>query len=615
VKETIDPYSLADVPAIPEQDLQNFEELSSQVSKLGAIVWGEHCTECAYPNCYSSCAFYTPRWDMNCRRFQSGIESVRIKDLNLMKIQFRQWGKLEGQGPVRMYSPNIAKRRDNIDAIVGSLILKVSPTIRIKKSLAWRWDNFKSKPSQNYLPSSDSTFVVEAWTDNKSEIPCTLTIIPCSGEKSALFQTGFKFVHGYNRILVPVSEISIMVNLTEPYLIQFEPIGTPPHPIYFGLLTFTTLDQSLKKDKFEIKKRDSALPKAKCIVWDLDNTLWSGTLAEDGIEGLTLCSEAVEAIKLLDKRGILHSIASKNDTSPALAALEHFGIRDYFIFPQISWKPKSHSIRNIAKDIDIGLNTLIFIDDQPFERGEVSEHLPMIECLPEKIISTLTSHPRLQVTVTAEASRRRFMYKDQESRVEAFKDLGSDNDTFLYSCNIELHVFPLEAEFLDRAYELSQRTNQLNFSGIRYTKRDLHKLLNTQGNLRADLLSCSDRFGDYGIIGFCIFDIGTGRVESFMMSCRVQRKRVEDAYFAYLAAQIKDAGHNCISVRFRPTERNTAAKTMLTTLGFEFHKDTDSNAGIYIRNSKLPFTGEDIVNLKASSLRNDPNNPPVSTEK
>lgn len=609
MKETTCTSSLDSVPPIPEKELQEFHELSGRILERSVVVWGEHCTECAYPKCYASCAFYTPRWDMNCRRFQTGIESVQADGLHFMKIQFRQWGKLEGQGPTGLYKPTAARRREKIDDFVGSLILNASPTIRLKNSLARRWDKFKSKSNPNNLPSSDATFVIEAWTDNETEIPCTLTIVPFVRDKNTLFQTGFKLLHGYNRILTPVAEISAIVNLSERYLIQFEPIGAPPvRPVFFGLVDFAVLDQSTTKVETRILKKKSPRPKAKCVVWDLDNTLWSGTLAEDGIDGLALRPKSVEAIKALDKRGILHSIASKNDAPPTLAALEHFGIRDYFIFPQIGWGPKSQAIRNIAKNIDIDVSTLIFIDDQPFERGEVSENLPAVECLPDEIVPTLTSHSRLQVTVTAEASRRRFMYKDEESRVEALEESGSDYDTFLRSCKIVLDVFPLKAEFLDRAYELSQRTNQLNLSGTRYTKNDLQKLLNANGNLRADLMSCSDRFGDYGIIGLCVFDIAKGCVESFMMSCRVQRKRVENAYFSCLAARIEDAGHKNISVRFRPTERNAAATVMLTELAFEFLKDEDSDAGIYKRKSALPFTGADIVNLEVASLRNDPGN-------
>ena len=95
------------------------------------------------------------------------------------------------------------------------------------------------------------------------------------------------------------------------------------------------------------------------MVWDLDDTVWEGTLVEDGIQGVTLKQEVVEVIKSLDARGVLHSIASKNDHDEALEALGHFGINEYFLYPQISWEPKSSSIGIIAKALDIGLDTFV----------------------------------------------------------------------------------------------------------------------------------------------------------------------------------------------------------------------------------------------------------------
>ena len=107
----------------------------------------------------------------------------------------------------------------------------------------------------------------------------------------------------------------------------------------------------------------------KCVVWDLDNTVWEGVLLEG--DDLKLRNDVVAIIKTLDDRGILNAIASRNEFDPAMAQLEAFGIDHYFIYPQINWNPKSESVAQIAKDINIGINTLAFVDDQPFEREEV----------------------------------------------------------------------------------------------------------------------------------------------------------------------------------------------------------------------------------------------------
>ena len=110
--------------------------------------------------------------------------------------------------------------------------------------------------------------------------------------------------------------------------------------------------------------------KIKCVVWDLDNTLWEGILQEG--DNIVLKEEAAAVIKELDKRGILQSVSSKNDYESAKEKLEEFGLWEYFIYPQINWNPKSEAIETIAKSINIGIDTLAFVDDQEFEREEVS---------------------------------------------------------------------------------------------------------------------------------------------------------------------------------------------------------------------------------------------------
>src|SRR5581483_5052110 len=117
----------------------------------------------------------------------------------------------------------------------------------------------------------------------------------------------------------------------------------------------------------------------KCVVWDLDNTLWNGTLLEDG--QVTLREEIVHTIKLLDARGILHSIASKNSYEAAMAMLQQLGVSEYFLYPQINWNSKASSIREIAKAINIGLDTIAFVDDQAFERAEVAFQIPEVLCI------------------------------------------------------------------------------------------------------------------------------------------------------------------------------------------------------------------------------------------
>ena len=120
----------------------------------------------------------------------------------------------------------------------------------------------------------------------------------------------------------------------------------------------------------EIQKKKKDKQTIKCVVWDLDNTVWDGILLED--REVVLRPHVVDILKTLDERGILHSVASRNDHDLAMAKLEEFGIAEYFLYPQINWNPKSGSVAQIAKDINTGLDAIAFVDDQPFEREEVA---------------------------------------------------------------------------------------------------------------------------------------------------------------------------------------------------------------------------------------------------
>jgi FkbH-like protein len=149
-----------------------------------------------------------------------------------------------------------------------------------------------------------------------------------------------------------------------------------------------------------------------------------------------------------------------------------------------------------------------------------------------------------------------------------------------------------------RMYELGQRTNQLNFSGLRYAQAELEALMAERPE-DAFVLSCADRFGDYGQIGFCVLTKGRPQVESFFMSCRVQRKRVENAFFRRLAAELESRGAHRVEVRFRPTAKNGASAGMLGDLGFAFEPSGLDGEGLYVRPLDAPFEDADVVRLVA----------------
>jgi FkbH-like protein len=187
------------------------------------------------------------------------------------------------------------------------------------------------------------------------------------------------------------------------------------------------------------------------------------------------------------------------------------------------------------------------------------------------------------------------MYMAEAQRSAAFDDVGSDYLAFLRGCGIELDARPLEAPDLERVYELSQRTNQLNFTGAKLSRAEVEALAQPDPDHLALTLRCADRFGDYGLIGFASLDLKAGRLDNFFMSCRVQRKRVEHAAFALMAQRLRARGQDSFRAAFRKTERNKASVDMLTDLGFA---PLGGDAAVeWVRAAALPFTDSDVVRL------------------
>lgn len=566
--------------------LSELRRTRAAIVTQSAVVWGEHCSECAFPACYSACNFYTPRSDGHCRRFAAGIEDVNAEDLALTRIAFRRWGKLEGKGPAALHARRRRTLFEAVDGVATQVLARLSR--RAQEGLRWRWNEAKHRQAARGDDiGTDAMFVVEAVAEAAEAF--TLSILPAEKSAEGLYQKPLAIKEGYNRFVFPAREIAARIDLQAPYLLQIEPVsGAGTRPILFGTIDFCTLSAPLPS--VTGVKDGAARPKIKCVVWDLDNTVWRGTLVEDGIEGVTLRDDAAALIRDLDERGIINSIASKNDAALAHAALEKFGLRDLFVFPQISWGPKSQAIRQIAAAMDVGLDTFAFIDDQPFERGEVAELTPEVEVFADSEIETLLAKPRFDVPATAEGRNRRAMYQTEERRQSAYSVSEMDYGSFLRSCGIRLEIAQLAPENITRIYELSQRTNQLNFSGVRYTREQLQAL----DPADTFVLRCIDKFGDYGVIGFCVLE--EARLASFFMSCRVQRKRVEEAFFAFLADVLAKRGQSEFRVDFRRTAKNGASIAMLEGLGFAFAAK-DESSGVFTRDLKSPFAEADVVDV------------------
>ncbi len=272
----------------------------------------------------------------------------------------------------------------------------------------------------------------------------------------------------------------------------------------------------------------------KCIVWDLDDTIWEGVLLED--EEVKLKSNIFEIITELDRRGVLQSIASKNSLERSMSKLEEFGIAEYFLYPQIGWSSKSESVKCIANELNIAIDTFLFIDDQNFELEEVKFHCPKISILNAADITGLLSRPDILSNLpSSEAGKRRMLYAAEKNRKEFQGSFSGTNEDFLKTLNLKFFIKKATYEDLVRAEELTLRTNQLNTTGRTFSFSQLSEYLRDE-NFELLIAGLEDRYGDYGKIGLALIEKNndTWNILLFLMSCRVISRGVGSVFLNHI---------------------------------------------------------------------------------
>ena len=329
------------------------------------------------------------------------------------------------------------------------------------------------------------------------------------------------------------------------------------------------------------------IPPAKCLVLDLDNTLWGGILGEAGPGGIALGQDYPGrvyldfqyAVRALRHRGILLAIASKNNDAEVrqvFAQHPDLVLRwEDFAATQIHWGDKAASLRAIAAQLRIGLDALAFYDDNPMERAWVRRELPEVTVI-EVPEDPLQRVPALhaceafdQVAVSPEDRQRAALYTNDRRR-EAARSQSPSLADFLATLAIRVTVGPVDRATLPRVAQLIHKTNQFNLTARRYTEAEL------QGQLDRGAIACwlraADRFGDYGLVGAAISlpeEDRIWRIDSFVLSCRILGRQVETALLAAIAQRVAAAGAQHLTGEFVPTARNAPAREFYPAHGFQ----------------------------------------------
>lgn len=306
----------------------------------------------------------------------------------------------------------------------------------------------------------------------------------------------------------------------------------------------------------------------KCLVWDLDNTLWEGILTEN--DSIKLKPEVEKIIKALDERGILQSIASKNNYDESIKMLEEFGLDKYFIYPQINWNPKSNSIKKIAEKINIAIDSIAFIDDQQFELQEVNFSCPEVLTIDaNEYLSILDRTEFTPRFITEDSKRRRLMYLNDIQRKKEEESFQGNNEEFLETLNMKLKISRVKIEDLQRVEELTIRTHQLNSTGYTYSYEELTNFIESKNHVFITA-GLNDKFGDYGKVGLGLLEINEDKyiIKLLLMSCRVMTKGIGTAMLVYLIKLAKENNKRLLA-EFLHTDRNRVMYITYKFMGFE----------------------------------------------
>ena len=332
-------------------------------------------------------------------------------------------------------------------------------------------------------------------------------------------------------------------------------------------------------------------PPPKCIVLDADNTLWGGVIGEDGIGGIELSSafpgiafqEFQRVLKGLRHRGVLLAVASKNNHEDVVEVFKGhddmvLSVDDIAVW-RVNWGPKSQSLREIAAELNIGEDALVFVDDSHYELAEVRASLPHVRCLqvPEEIAELPALLPGSglfrNLRVSDEDLKRTEMILSEQAR----KDVGTgmSREEFLASLGLVVEYFEVTDEHVGRVAQLTNKTNQFNLTTIRRTEADVRALMASDDHLlRA--IRVSDRFGEYGLVGVAVLERADGDdwvIETLLMSCRVLGRGIESTFISRLVDDAVAAGAKRIVGRYAPTQKNVIVADLYPRHGFTAEAD------------------------------------------
>lgn len=340
----------------------------------------------------------------------------------------------------------------------------------------------------------------------------------------------------------------------------------------------------------------------KAFVLDLDNTLWGGVVGDDGVENIKIgpevptgqvFSEFQTYLKEHKDLGVILNVNSKNERENAIAGLNHPDSTlkpDDFITIKANWEPKSKNIVDIANELNIGVDSLVFVDDNPAEREIVKQQVsgvavPEID-IPEHYINILDKSGFFEVTtISKDDLKKSEMYKENAKRNEMLSSCANYDD-YLKSLKMKATIKPFEPIYMSRIAQLTNKSNQFNLTTHRYTQAEIEEIANDEKYIKL-YGKLEDTFGDNGVVTVVLGHIDEKilHIDLWLMSCRVLKRDMEFAMMDALVKKAKEAGIEKIKGYYYPTPKNGMVKEFYSLHGFE--KESEDNEGNTIWNLNI----------------------------
>jgi FkbH-like protein len=358
----------------------------------------------------------------------------------------------------------------------------------------------------------------------------------------------------------------------------------------------------------------------KAFIFDCDNTLWKGVVGEDGVNGIELSvndkngrifEEVHFLIRDLSKQGVLIGLCSKNNLEDVeevfLKRIDFELNNEDILIKKINWNDKVNNLREIAEELNIGIDSLVFIDDSSFEVDFVRKNLPEVTSL--EVGDRLYIYPSIlrenfklfyKKNYTKEDKDRSSLYRTEENRkIERSK--FSSLDQYLLSLELKIEIYINDSSNINRVAQLTQKTNQFNFTTYRYTESNIEEF-NKSKNHIVYVFGVTDKFGDYGITGMAIIHLEGHQAEigSFLMSCRVIGRNIEIAFLNFILKDLQKMGIEIVLAKYISTMKNMQLKSFYDDFGFALVADQKNVKEYTLKLKDHQFQNVDYITLKIS---------------